>query len=150
MSNDVDGWQFWVDRGGTFTDIVACAPSGKIQALKLLSHNPNHYEDAVVAGIRQFLRAEPNATRRIAFIKMGTTVGTNALLERHGEPTVLAITAGLHDVLRIGTQQRPDIFALDIQLTAMLYSSVVEVHERLSASGQVVVALEGFPRRTSR
>src|SRR5262245_8144718 len=136
------GWEFWIDRGGTFTDIVARTPRGELQTLKLLSVNPGRYEDAAVAGIEQLLAAAPAAERRIDAVKMGTTVATNALLERRGEPTVLVITAGLKDAIRIGGQQRPDIFALDIRLPEMLYTRVVEAHERVSAAGDVLAPLD--------
>jgi 5-oxoprolinase (ATP-hydrolysing) len=135
------GWHFWIDRGGTFTDIVARAPDGRLRTLKLLSENPGRYADAAVHGIERVLREE-GAQTDIAAVKMGTTVATNALLERKGEPAVLVITAGLKDALRIGTQNRPDIFALDIELPEMLYNSVVEAHERLSSHGETVRVLD--------
>ena len=115
------GWEFWIDRGGTFTDVVARAPSGELKTLKLLSVDPERYDDAAVAGIERLLAEAPHDERRVAAVKMGTTVATNALLERRGEPTVLVITAGFEDAIRIGGQQRPDIFALDIGLPEMLY-----------------------------
>src|SRR5262245_28046742 len=136
------GWEFWIDRGGTFTDIVARTPRGELQTLKLLSVNPGRYEDAAVAGIEQLLAAAPAAERRIDAVKMGTTVATNALLERRGEPTVLVITAGLEDAIRIGGQQRPDIFALDIRLPEMLYARVVGAAERIDAHGRVLAPLD--------
>ena len=136
------GWEFWIDRGGTFTDIVARTPAGELQTLKLLSGNPGRYEDAAVAGIEQLLAAVPADERRIAAVKMGTTVATNALLERRGEPTVLVITAGLEDAIRIGGQQRPDIFALDIRLPEMLYTRVVGVTERITAQGTIETPLD--------
>ena len=138
-------WQFWIDRGGTFTDVVAMAPDGGIHTRKLLSENPAHYGDAAIEGIRSLIGSpvgEPLPTRRIASIKMGTTVATNALLERKGEPTLLVITRGFGDALRIGYQNRPDLFALDIQLPEMLYSRVLEVDERVSAHGEVVRPLD--------
>ncbi|MFZ0504352.1 MAG: hydantoinase/oxoprolinase N-terminal domain-containing protein, partial [Chthoniobacterales bacterium] len=113
MSEHSHRWQFWIDRGGTFTDIVACAPDGGILSSKLLSENPEQYPDATVEGIRRMLglsAGEPVPAGKIASVKLGTTVATNALLERKGEPTVLVITRGLADVLRIGTQQRPRLF----------------------------------------
>ena len=113
-------WQFWIDRGGTFTDVIGLDPSGATHTLKLLSERPEHYADAAIEGIRRILDTAPAAQRRIAAVRMGTTVATNALLERTGEPTVLLMTQGLADVIRIGTQQRPDIFALDIELPTML------------------------------
>ncbi len=139
------GWEFWIDRGGTFTDVVARAPDGALQARKLLSDNPSQYADAAVEGIRRVLAsvpAEQRAELRITAVKMGTTVATNALLERRGEPTALVITAGLKDAIRIGGQQRPDIFALDIRLPEMLYTRVIEAHERVSAAGDVLVPLD--------
>jgi 5-oxoprolinase (ATP-hydrolysing) len=134
------GWQFWVDRGGTFTDVVARAPEGAIRVHKLLSDNPEQYQDAALEGIRQLLRLAPDQpipASSIDAVKMGTTVATNALLERRGEPTVLAITAGLGDALRIGYQHRPDIFARHIVLPEMLYADVVEIEERVRADGTV-------------
>lgn len=141
MSAAPGAWQFWVDRGGTFTDVVAIDPSGQSHTAKLLSDNPARYRDAAVEGIRRMLdRAlEPG---RVASIKMGTTVATNALLERRGEPTALVITAGLTDAIRIGSQQRPEIFALDIVLPEMLYCEVVAAHERCAADGEIVVPLD--------
>jgi 5-oxoprolinase (ATP-hydrolysing) len=132
-------WQFWIDRGGTFTDIVACAPDGRIHSAKLLSDNPEQYPDAAVEGIRQMLDlspVEPIPADKIASVKLGTTVATNALLERKGEPTVLVITRGLADALRIGTQQRPKLFDLRIILPDPLYAEVVEVGGRFSAEGE--------------
>ena len=137
-----DGWHFWIDRGGTFTDIVARDPSGALHSLKLLSTNPTQYADAAVEGIRRVLADRPEADRRVAAVRMGTTVATNALLERRGEPTALVITAGLRDALEIGTQQRPDIFALDIRLPIMLYDAVIEARERVSAAGDVIEPLD--------
>ncbi len=107
-------WQFWIDRGGTFTDIVARRPDGTLATHKLLSENPSHYDDAVLRGIRDVIGLGPDdplPTDAIEAVKMGTTVATNALLERQGEATVLAITRGFADALRIGYQNRPDIFA---------------------------------------
>ena len=137
-----DGWHFWIDRGGTFTDVVARDPTGTIRSLKLLSTNPGRYADAAVEGIRRVLAGSPEHARRVGGVRMGTTVATNALLERRGEPTALVITAGLSDALEIGTQQRPDIFALDIRIPPMLYERVVEARERVSASGDVVEPLD--------
>ena len=137
-----NGWEFWIDRGGTFTDVVARSPSGELRALKILSESPAHYEDAAVEAVSRVLASVPPEQRRIAAVKMGTTVGTNALLERCGEPTVLVITAGLEDAIRIGSQQRPDIFALSIELPSMLYARAVAVHERIAANGDVVVPLD--------
>ena len=136
------GWEFWIDRGGTFTDVIARAPSGKLSALKLLSENPAHYADAAVEGIRRVLEAAPAGERALAAVKMGTTVATNALLERRGEPTALVITAGHKDAIRIGGQQRPDIFALDIELPEMLYTRVVGAAERIDTNGRVLRPLD--------
>src|SRR5262245_35763136 len=136
------GWEFWIDRGGTFTDVVARAPSGELKTLKLLSDDPGRYEDAAVAGIERLLATAPAGERRVATVKMGTTVATNALLERRGEPTVLVVTAGLEDAIRIGGQQRPEIFALDIRLPEMLYARVVGAAERIDAQGQVLAPLD--------
>ena len=140
------GWQFWIDRGGTFTDVIARGPDNKLLVRKLLSENPNRYEDAAVAGITEILEAFGPSGRRNAVeidaIKMGTTTATNALLERHGEPTVLAITRGFGDALRIGYQNRPEIFALRISLPEQLYEVVVEVTERVDARGTVLESLD--------
>jgi len=135
-------WEFWIDRGGTFTDIVARTPSGELKTLKLLSADPARYEDAAVAGIERLLAGAPDGERRIGAVKMGTTVATNALLERRGEPTLLVITAGLEDAIRIGGQQRPEIFALDIRLPEMLYARVVGASERVDAHGRVLTPLD--------
>lgn len=141
MSGTSNGqWDFWIDRGGTFTDIVARHPDGQIEARKVLSENPEAYEDAALEGIRQFLdigSTDPIPASRINSVKMGTTVATNALLERKGDPTVLVITSGLKDQLEIGYQERPDIFAKEIVKPEMLYSRVVEVNERVLADGTV-------------
>lgn len=133
-------WDFWIDRGGTFTDVVARHPDGRIEARKVLSENPEAYEDAALEGIRQFLGVQSTApipASRINSVKMGTTVATNALLERKGDPTVLVITSGLKDQLEIGYQERPDIFAKEIVKPEMLYSRVVEVDERVLADGSI-------------
>src|SRR5258708_6371757 len=124
------GWEFWIDRGGTFTDIVARRPDGTLLSHKLLSENRGRYEDAAIAGMRVLLGVAPDAPiprGLIDCVKMGTTVATNALLERKGDRTVLAITRGFRDQLRIGYQDRPDIFARAITLPDMLYERVVEV-----------------------
>src|SRR5690242_1926834 len=129
-------WQFWIDRGGTFTDIVARAPDGALHARKLLSENPAQYADAAIAGIRAELGlkpGEPVDPARIECVKMGTTVATNALLERRGEPTALFITRGFGDALRIGYQNRPRLFERHIVLPEMLYTRVEEVRERVTA-----------------
>ncbi len=138
-------WQFWIDRGGTFTDIVAKSPTGQLITHKLLSENPELYPDAPVQGIRNILGLTPEQPiplDQIEVIKMGTTVATNALLERKGDRLVLVITKGLRDALRIGYQHRPDIFAVDIQLPEMLYEQVIEAEERIDAEGAVLTALD--------
>jgi 5-oxoprolinase (ATP-hydrolysing) len=135
-------WEFWIDRGGTFTDIVARTPQGGVATLKLLSVDPDRYDDAAVAGIERLLATAPPGERRIGAVKMGTTVATNALLERRGEPTVLVITEGLADAIRIGGQQRPEIFALDIRLPEMLYTRVVGAGERVTAEGEIETPLD--------
>jgi 5-oxoprolinase (ATP-hydrolysing) len=138
-------WQFWIDRGGTFTDIIARGPDGTLQARKVLSENPGAYDDAALEGIRRILGVDAGApipAERISAVKMGTTVATNALLERRGEPTLLVITEGLGDQLEIGYQARPDIFARRIVKPDMLYSSVVEARERLRADGVVETPLD--------
>jgi len=137
-------WQFWIDRGGTFTDIVAKSPEGKLVIHKLLSENPEHYTDAAVQGMRDILRIPADAAipaAEIEAIKMGTTVATNALLERKGDRTILLITKGFGDALRIGYQNRPNIFARHIVLPQMLYDRVIEVAERYSARGEELTAV---------
>ena len=143
--NSTGQWDFWVDRGGTFTDIVARQPDGGLVTHKLLSANPEQYDDAALAGIRELLGVgmdEPIPTERIASVKMGTTVATNALLEHKGERTALVTTRGFRDALRIAYQARPDIFALRIDLPQMLYSAVHEVDERVAADGTVLQPLD--------
>ncbi len=138
-------WQFWIDRGGTFTDVVARALDGRLITRKLLSENPERYADAAVQGIRDILGLkgnQPIPDDAIAVVKMGTTVATNALLERKGEPTVLAITRGFRDALRIGYQNRPHLFARRIVLPELLYNHVIEIEERLDAHGAVLRALD--------
>jgi len=138
-------WQFWIDRGGTFTDVVAQRPDGTLVTHKLLSENPAQYPDAAIQGIRDLLgvaRDEPLPAAQIDAVKMGTTVATNALLERRGEPTLLLVTRGFRDALRIGYQTRPDLFTLDIELPEMLYSEALEVDERIGAQGEVVRPLD--------
>src|SRR6266545_3982550 len=133
-------WEFWIDRGGTFTDIVGRRPDGALIAHKLLSENPEAYRDAAVQGIRELLglkHGEPIPDGAIGAVKMGTTVATNALLERKGERTLLVITKGFRDALRIGYQARPKIFARHIIKPEMLYERVVEVDERVRADGTV-------------
>ncbi|MEL7358168.1 MAG: hydantoinase B/oxoprolinase family protein [Cyanobacteria bacterium J06560_6] len=139
-----NGWQFWIDRGGTFTDIVTQRPDGTTIVHKLLSENPERYEDAPIQGIRELMGVadgEPLPSTQIASIKMGTTVATNALLERKGDRTLFITTKGFRDGLRIGYQNRPDIFARHIVLPEMLYEQVVEVDERVSAKGEILQAL---------
>ncbi|MCG5239917.1 hydantoinase B/oxoprolinase family protein [Azospirillum doebereinerae] len=134
-------WQFWIDRGGTFTDIVARRPDGAVVTHKLLSENPERYADAAVQGIRDLLGltpGEPIPADAVEAVKMGTTVATNALLERKGEPTVLVVTEGFGDQLRIGHQARPKIFARRIVLPEQLHARVVEVPERVMADGRVL------------
>src|SRR5512132_895 len=138
-------WQFWVDRGGTFTDVVARKPDGSLATHKLLSENPGQYRDAAIAGIRHLLDVAPGApipVEKIEAVKMGTTVATNALLERKGEPTVLFITRGFRDQLRIAYQNRPRIFDRHVRLPELLYRRVFEVDERMGAHGEVVHALD--------
>ncbi|MBS3954789.1 MAG: hydantoinase B/oxoprolinase family protein [Methylomicrobium sp.] len=138
------GWQFWIDRGGTFTDIVACNPEGQLITRKLLSQNPQHYSDAALQGMRDILQLPADAPLAglIDSVKMGTTVGTNALLERKGETVALLVNRGFKDCLRIGYQNRPDIFALNIRRPGMLYQTVIEVSARVSAQGEVLQALD--------
>ena len=154
-ADTTSGWEFWIDRGGTFTDVVARSPDGDIDSIKLLSENPGHYADAAVHGINAFLDGRDEAsspahgdTGGIAAVRMGTTVATNALLQRRGARTALVITRGFGDALRIGYQNRPDIFALNIELPDMLYSHVVEAGERVSAQGEVIVPLDEAGLRT--
>ena len=147
MKNDIPTqsmlWQFWVDRGGTFTDIVARRPDGKLVTHKLLSEYPERYDDAVTQGMRDMLglkTGDPLPSDQIEVIKMGTTVATNALLERKGARTALAITRGFADQLRIGYQDRPDIFAMHIKLPDLIYEEVIEIDERIGAHGDVLQA----------
>ena len=145
VADEQGRWHFWIDRGGTFTDVVARAPDGRLLARKVLSHNPGAYDDAALEAIRQCLGLASDAplpAERIAAVKMGTTVATNALLERKGEPTLLVITKGLKDQLEIGYQARPDIFAKKIVKPEMLYARVVEANERVRADGTVEQPLD--------
>ena len=138
-------WQFWVDRGGTFTDVVGKRPDGTLVTHKLLSENPEQYPDAAVAGIRHLLglqASEPVRADMVDCVKMGTTVATNALLERKGEPTLLVTTRGFRDALRIAYQNRPRLFDRNIVLPELLYSAVVEANERVSAQGEVLQPLD--------
>jgi len=143
--NGTSRWQFWIDRGGTFTDVVGKRPDGRLVTHKLLSENPEQYRDAAVAGIRHLLGlkpGEPVTPEQVACVKMGTTVATNALLERKGEPTLLVTTQGFRDALRIAFQNRPRIFDCNIQLPELLYSAVVEAQERVGAHGDVIAPLD--------
>ena len=138
-------WQFWIDRGGTFTDIVGRKPDGSIVIDKLLSENSSHYKDAAVAGIKKLLNLSQNEripVDKISSVKMGTTVATNALLERKGDKTLLLITKGFGDLLRIGYQNRPLLFDLNIKLPELLYDRVFEVSERLDSKGNIIRALD--------
>ncbi|HMR03935.1 MAG TPA: hydantoinase/oxoprolinase family protein, partial [Candidatus Competibacter phosphatis] len=145
-------WQFWIDRGGTFTDVVARRPDGRLVAHKLLSDNPEHYPDAALQGIRDLLGVsadQPIPAERIAAVKMGTTVATNALLERKGDRTLLLITRGFRDALRIAYQNRPKLFARQIVLPELLYERVSEVRERVSAQGEVLAPFDADDARRS-
>ncbi|MDE2289438.1 MAG: hydantoinase B/oxoprolinase family protein [Burkholderiales bacterium] len=140
-----DRWQFWIDRGGTFTDIVARRPDGSLVTHKLLSENPERYADSAVQGIRELLGVRPGGeipVDQIEVVRIGTTVATNALLERNGEPTVLAITRGFGDALRIAYQHRPKLFVRRIELPSLLYEHVVEIDERIDAHGDVTRPLD--------
>ena len=139
------GWEFWIDRGGTFTDVVARRPDDTLAVRKLLSEDPGRYTDPAVAGIRRLLGVEEGApipAERISVVRLGTTVATNALLERTGEPTVLVITRGFADALRIAYQDRPRIFDRQIVRPEMVYSRVIEATERIGARGEVIIALD--------
>jgi len=139
-------WQFWIDRGGTFTDVVARDPAGSVKTHKLLSENPERYNDAALQGIRDLLglrKGDPIPAAAIEAVKMGTTVATNALLERKGDRTLLVITRGFHDALRIAYQNRPHLFTRKITLPELLYERVVEVDERVTAEGEVLTPLDG-------
>jgi 5-oxoprolinase (ATP-hydrolysing) len=138
-------WQFWIDRGGTFTDVVARKPDGSLATHKLLSENPERYSDAAVQGIRELLglnTGEHPNSQQVEVVKMGTTVATNALLERKGERTLLVITKGFHDALRIAYQNRPKLFTRRIDLPTLLYEQVIEVDERIGAHGEIVQPLD--------
>src|SRR5262245_49284287 len=132
-------WAFAIDRGGTFTDVVATSSDGRRRVEKLLSENPGQYDDAALEGIRHILADEGGT---LGDVRMGTTVATNALLERKGERLALAITRGFGDALRIGYQARPEIFARHIVLPSMLYSAVAEIDERIGADGSIVRPLD--------
>ena len=138
-------WQFWIDRGGTFTDVVGKRPDGTLVTHKLLSENPEQYKDAAVAGIRHLLGlqpGEPVTPALVECVKMGTTVATNALLERKGEPTLLITTKGFKDALRIAYQNRPRLFDRHIVLPELLYERVIEAQERMGAQGEVIEPLD--------
>src|SRR5712671_3167017 len=144
-SRKKSGWQFWIDRGGTFTDVIARKPDGSLATHKLLSENPGRYRDAALAGIRALLGLKESETipsGMIEAVKMGTTVATNALLERKGERTALFITRGFRDALRIAYQNRPRIFERHIVLPEMLYEKVFDVEERIGAHGDVVLPFD--------
>src|SRR5690242_7785678 len=137
------GWQFWIDRGGTFTDVVARKPDGTLVTHKLLSDNSERYRDAALHGIRELLGLAADAAipgGAIEAVKMGTTVATNALLERKGERTVLVVTRGFGDALRIGYQNRPKLFERRIVLPDLVYERVIEVDERVTAEGAALRA----------
>jgi 5-oxoprolinase (ATP-hydrolysing) len=140
-----DRWQFWIDRGGTFTDLVGRRPDGGLVTLKLLSENPEQYRDAAVEGIRRLLQlppGEPITPERVECVKMGTTVATNALLERKGDRTLLVTTRGFRDALRIAYQARPRLFERHVVLPELLYERVIEAEERVAADGTVVQPLD--------
>ena len=139
---ETNRWDFWIDRGGTFTDVIGRAPDGALAAMKLLSENPGVYEDAAIEGIRRHLGEDEIDPARVGTVRMGTTVATNALLERKGDRTLLLITKGFRDALRLAYQDRPDIFAKEITLPEQLYERVVEVEERVRADGTVETPLD--------
>ncbi len=146
------GWRFWIDRGGTFTDVVACHPNGTVTTEKLLSSNPSKYEDPAEEGIRRALNVNSETTLSgevIRDVRIGTTIATNALLERKGTRTLLLVTKGFKDALRIGYQSRPGLFDLNIRLPEVLYDQVKEVNERISAKGTVLQKLDYNSTRTS-
>ncbi len=150
MSENATGWQFWIDRGGTFTDVVARCPDGHLITRKLLSEDPERYEDAALQGIREVLGLKPDQPiRGVEAVRMGTTVATNALLERKGDRTLLVVNRGFRDALRIGYQARPHLFELDISLPEMLYEKVVEVEGRIGAQGEELTPLDREGARRS-
>lgn len=141
----MSGWHFWIDRGGTFTDVVARAPDGAIRTHKLLSENPERYRDAATAGIRALLGLAGDAPiprGLVEDVRLGTTVATNALLERKGAKVLLLVDAGYGDLLTIGHQTRPDLFALDIHLPEPLHAGVLEVGGRIAADGTCLAPLD--------
>ena len=144
-------WQFWIDRGGTFTDVIGRTPEGELRTLKLLSENPEQYADAAVEGLRRLLDlrpGEPITPERVECVKMGTTVATNALLERKGDRTLLVTTTGFRDALRIAYQARPRLFERHIVLPELLYERVIEAQERVDAHGQVLQPLDAVALRS--
>ena len=150
MTGETTGWQFWIDRGGTFTDVVARRPDGALLTHKLLSDSPEHYRDAAIAGIRKLLGIAPGEpVRGVDTVRMGTTVATNALLERKGDRTLLVVNRGFRDALRIGYQARPHLFDLRIALPEMLYERVVEVDGRVAADGEVLIPLDRSAAETA-
>src|SRR5213076_444090 len=145
------GWQFWVDRGGTFTDVIGLSPAGELHVRKGPSASAGGAaDDPGLRAVRAILAAAGAAPRAVAAVKLGTTVATNALLTRSGEPVVLVTSAGFADALRIGYQNRPDIFARDIVLPEPLYGTVIEAHERIDAHGAVLTPLDGARLRADR
>ena len=139
------GWSFWIDRGGTFTDLVARSPQGDLSVLKLLSENPGAYEDAAIEGIRRCLGVPEGAalpTRQIDEVRMGTTVATNALLEGKGARTLFVVNRGFRDLLIIGRQSRPRLFDLEIKRPAPLYEDVLEIGARVDLEGNALEALD--------
>ena len=140
-------WQFWVDRGGTFTDVIGRSPDGAIETVKLLSENPEQYRDAAIAAVRMITGISDGPLPPVE-MRIGTTVATNALLEHKGEPTCLAITRGFGDALRIGYQERPKLFVRHIELPEPLHSTVVEIDERVNAKGDVLTPLDEDAART--
>ena len=150
MNLGATGWQFWIDRGGTFTDVVARRPDGALVTRKLLSDNREHYRDAAIQGIRDLLGIAPGTpVTGVDSVKMGTTVATNALLERKGDRTLLVVNRGFRDALRIGYQTRPHLFDLRITLPEMLYERVAEVDGRVAATAKSWSRSIGpRPRRT--
>ncbi len=148
--NGTGKWQFWIDRGGTFTDIVARHPDGQLSTHKLLSENPGRYRDAAIAGIKTVLGVPldaPIPPGVVEAVKMGTTVATNALLERKGERTLLVVNRGFADALRIGNQARPRLFDLAITLPSMLYEEVVEIAGRVGVDGEEIEPLDEHAAR---
>ena len=145
-------WEIWIDRGGTFTDVIGRDSEGNVQTVKLLSENSKQYPDAALEGIRRIVGSEEDfslSVDKIHSVKIGTTLATNRLLERTGEKVLLVTTQGFKDVLQIGYQNRPDLFAIDIIIPNQLYSAVLEVPERISAKGKVICKLDQHKVLTS-